>query len=86
MFSAELRPYKIEFDNTDSGTVDISDFTTPVIVVSHAPEASVSPQNPNVNLWVANISQLSAKRWRVTIEASSQFTGEVHVHVGEAFG
>jgi len=167
MFSAELRPYKITFTNADSGTVDISDFTTPVIVVSHAPtnfsnpgyltasglnalvtnnaiikvadasqvhpgatltktssgggdfsaasvivatvdttttpheitavggnnqtaggiQFSVSnPNNPNVNIWVSNISQLSAGNWRVTVESSSKFTGEIHVHVGEAFG
>jgi hypothetical protein len=164
MFSAELRPWKISFVNADSGTVDISDFTTPVIVVSHAPTIVQNPDdlttsvelvnndalvkvvdassvavgatltkvsgagaffnassvtvqsvntagaphvmhvdegnngtpghitfsvvnpNSNVNLWISNIAQLSAKRWRVTIEASSQFTGEVHVHVGEAFG
>lgn len=85
MFSAELRPYKITFSNADSGTVDISNFTTPVIVVSHAPTAATNPNNPNVNLWIANISQLSAGNWRVTVEASSQFSGEVHVHVGEAF-
>lgn len=164
MFSAELRPWKISFVNADSGTVDISDFETPVVVVSHSPTVVQNPDNlttsvdlvdsnalvkvtdasfvvvgatlekisgdgdfsaataivatvdttttpheittvgannatagaitfsvvnpniSNVNLWVANLSQLSAGRWRVTIEASSQFTGEVHVHVGEAFG
>ena len=164
MFSAELRPYKITFNNADSGTVEISDFKTPVIVASHAPTivqnpsnlttsvdlvnsnalikvtdasqvvvgatlskvgsgggdfsaASVivatvdttttpheitavggnnatpgaitfsvsNPNNPNVNLWVSNLAQLSAGRWEVTIDASARFTGEVHVHVGEAF-
>ena len=164
MFSAELRPYKITFNNTSSGTLDISDFTTPVIVATHAPtivpnpaplstsvnllssnaivkvaDASAvvvgatltktstgggdfnassvivatvnttltpneievvggnhatpgaitfsvsNPATPNVNLWVSSLSQLSAGRWRVTIESSARFTGEVHVHVGEAF-
>ena len=76
MFSVELRPYKVEFANAQSATIDIADYTTPVIVVT--------PED-NVNLWISSIVQIQGGQWRVTVSASSQWTGDAHFHVGEKF-
>lgn len=76
-FSAELHPYKVSFSNANSAEVTIADFVTPVIVLT---------PDDNVNLWVQSIIRSNnGRQWIVTIQASSFWTGDAHVHVGEAF-
>ena len=76
-FSAELHPYKATFSNTNSVQITIADFVTPVIVLS---------PDDNVNLWVQSIIRSNnGRQWIVTIQSSSFWTGEAHIHVGEAF-
>ena len=77
MFSAELRPYKLTFSNSYSEQITISNFITPVIVLT---------PDDNVNLWVQSIIRSpNGINWVVTIESSSPYSGEAHIHVGEAF-
>ena len=77
MFAAELRPYKLTFNNHVSREIIISNFITPVIVLT---------PDDNVNLWVQSIIRApNGINWVVTIEASAPFTGDAHIHVGEAF-
>ena len=77
MFAAELRPYKLAFANSTSEQITISNFITPVIVLT---------PDDNVNLWVQSIIRApNGINWVVTIESSAPFTGEAHIHVGEAF-
>lgn len=77
MFAAELRPYKLTFNNHVSREITISNFITPVIVLT---------PDDNVNLWVQSIIRApNGINWVVTIEASAPFTGDAHIHVGEAF-
>ena len=77
MFSAELRPYRVEFSNQMSKELQIDNFVSPVVVISG---------EDNFNVWVQSIVRSpNGINWTITIEASTQITGTVHVHVGEAY-
>jgi len=85
-FSAELHPYKVSFSNANSAEVTIADFVTPVIVLTPGSDPANPEPSANVNLWVQSIIRSNnGKEWIVTIHASTFWTGEAHVHVGEAF-
>ena len=73
-FSAELRPFKLTFSNEEEKTVEIDNYTTPIIVVTPV---------ENVNVWVYSVTPIAGGRWEVTIKASTRLSADVHVHVGE---
>ena len=86
MFAAELRPYKLTFNNSFSDQITISNFITPVVVLTAGSDPNDSSTDGNVNLWVQSIIRApNGINWVVTIESSAPFTGEAHIHVGEAF-
>jgi len=77
MFSAELRPYRISFSSSQSEEQLIADYVSPVVVVT---------SDENYNVWVQSIIRNSnGIGWKVTIESSTQITGTVYMHVGEAY-
>ena len=70
----DLQTFKLTFSGTTSETIQIGQFTSPVVVIAG---------EDNVNLWISSISQ-NNNVWSVTINASSAYTGPVHLHVHEA--
>ena len=70
----EIQAFSLTFSNSTSETVQIGEFTTPIVVIAG---------EDNVNLWIASISQTNGV-WSVTINASAAYTGDVYIHVHEA--
>ena len=70
----EIKTFSLAFSNSNSETIQIGEFTSPVAVIAG---------EDNVNLWIASISQAN-NVWSVTINASAAYTGDVHIHVHEA--
>jgi len=70
----EIKTFSLAFSNSTTESIQIGAFTTPIVVIAG---------DDNVNLWVAGITQ-SDSVWTVQINASTAYTGTVHIHVHEA--
>ena len=54
----------------------IASFNSPVVV---------AVAEDNVNVWVASVTPVGDGKWTITVQASdSDYTGDVHLHIGES--
>ena len=70
----EIKTFTLAFSNSTTESIQIGTFTTPIVVIAG---------DDNVNLWIAGITQ-SDSVWTVQVNASTAYTGTVHIHVHEA--
>jgi hypothetical protein len=56
-------------------------------VISTAPIVTITPENDNVNVWISGIARSiptdATSDWKVTVVASTSWTGKVHVLLAE---
>ena len=68
--------YTLSFTSEDRKSIETTDVNSPVVVIT-----GVGP-DVNVNIWVAElIVNPTTGVWTVIVEASSAFTGDVHILV-----
>lgn len=70
----EIKTFALTFSNADVASIQIGQFTSPVVVVS---------PNENVNVWLSGVTQANGV-WTVEVKASAPFMGQVNIHVHEA--
>ena len=71
----EVKTFKISFSGSSSETLLIGAFTLPPVVVLGGED--------NVNLWISSLVKTNSL-WYVTVNSSTLYSGDVHVHAHEA--
>jgi hypothetical protein len=73
--SNEVQTFKMSFNASISETLLIGEYTSAPVVVLGGED--------NVNLWISSLVKTNNK-WHVTVSASAEYTGDVHLHAHEA--
>lgn len=72
----EVETHLVAFSNEASKTLGIGIYTYPVVVIT---------SEDSVNAWVSSLVRPNnGSSWQLTINTSSAYTGNIHVHIAEA--
>lgn len=76
----EVETHKISFSNEQSKTIGVGRYNYPVVVVT---------AEDNINVWVSAVVRVNSTdpnrspTWQISVETSTLYNGDVHVHVAE---
>lgn len=72
---SDIEASTIPFVNTNTGTYTTTkSYISPVVVIT---------PSDNINAWIASLVN-NGNNWVITLQTSSNFTGNLHIQIGEA--